>query len=711
MRARRRRGAARPSTSPTSPMAEHPPSSRRTRSAPAISTPASGASRRSRSSSPSARSCRGRRRTSGAIATQSYANPRYGPDGLELLRDGLAADEVVERLTAADDGRDQRQLGIVDAAGRGATFTGAACHDWAGGRAGDGYAAQGNILVSARHGRRARGHVRRLRRHGRSPSGCSTASPPHRPRAATAAASSPRRCSSSSATAATPALSDTLVDLRVDDHERPVEELRRLFGLHQTLFGKTPRERLARRRRRAPGRDRRAARSARPGDARGLGGGREPRGAGRRQRPDRSGRPRGAAETQMTRAVPGDAARRGRRLRRRGPPALAHDPRACSGSSRSAINAWRATEAGQADRRRARRARTGSRRARGALPRALRAGDVHARRRDGRGAPAGSLVFVKDPAARSASAVADEAGHDGPRGRWASPASPSRVSPWERSAEALRFWTTGDWDERDRGRSRRSSPSDPDNANVLYNLACAESRARQRSRRRSLISRRAVELEPRFAELAHGDTDFDAIRGRRRASPWPSEPESPGSRREPARARRGTPGRDRAPDARREDGRDARAGECGDEQLEADRKRERLVGVLAPERHELLGPRATCDDVAVRDRAHRHVRDERLSLARGDRDRERVRPRQRRAARGWREPARRGRRQQRHEPPGREAADPVAERAGRKARRRHDEARTRDAFGEDVVEDRRERQVAEGAGTLPAVDPVPARWS
>src|SRR6202008_2712402 len=53
----------------------------------------------------------------GAIATQAYANPRYGPDGLALLPEGLGASEVVERLTAADDGRDERQLGVVDAQG------------------------------------------------------------------------------------------------------------------------------------------------------------------------------------------------------------------------------------------------------------------------------------------------------------------------------------------------------------------------------------------------------------------------------------------------------------------------------------------------------------------------------------------------------------------------------------------------------------------
>src|ERR687888_1473623 len=85
----------------------------------------------------------------GAIATQSYANPRYGPDGLSLLREGLHADEVVETLTSADEGRDERQVGVVDGAGGAATFTGKACHDWAGGRTGECYAAQGNILVSA----------------------------------------------------------------------------------------------------------------------------------------------------------------------------------------------------------------------------------------------------------------------------------------------------------------------------------------------------------------------------------------------------------------------------------------------------------------------------------------------------------------------------------------------------------------------------------
>src|SRR6266571_3849610 len=84
----------------------------------------------------------------GAIATQSYANPRYGPEGLALLREGRSAEETVEALTAADEGRAERQVGVVDGQGRAASFTGAECHDWAGGRTGPGYAAQGNILVS-----------------------------------------------------------------------------------------------------------------------------------------------------------------------------------------------------------------------------------------------------------------------------------------------------------------------------------------------------------------------------------------------------------------------------------------------------------------------------------------------------------------------------------------------------------------------------------
>ena len=85
----------------------------------------------------------------GAVATQSFANVAYGPDGLALLADGASAQEALDRLVTADPMRDQRQAGIVDAHGRGATFTGRGCLAWAGGRTGPGYAAQGNILAGA----------------------------------------------------------------------------------------------------------------------------------------------------------------------------------------------------------------------------------------------------------------------------------------------------------------------------------------------------------------------------------------------------------------------------------------------------------------------------------------------------------------------------------------------------------------------------------
>jgi len=85
----------------------------------------------------------------GAVATQSLANTTYGPEGLRLLSEGLAPRDVIERLAAADARRADRQVGVVDAQGHAATYTGEDCTAWAGGRVGDGYAAQGNILVSA----------------------------------------------------------------------------------------------------------------------------------------------------------------------------------------------------------------------------------------------------------------------------------------------------------------------------------------------------------------------------------------------------------------------------------------------------------------------------------------------------------------------------------------------------------------------------------
>jgi uncharacterized Ntn-hydrolase superfamily protein len=177
----------------------------------------------------------------GAIATQSYANPRYGPDGLALLREGRSAGEVVELLTAADDGRAERQVGVVDAQGRAATFTGKACHDWAGGRTGNGYAAQGNILVSQET-------VDALAATFEQNGHLSLAERLVECLAAAQAAGGDRRGQQSASLliveedAGYANLSDVVVDLRVDDHELPIVELRRLYGLHNELFGITPPE-------------------------------------------------------------------------------------------------------------------------------------------------------------------------------------------------------------------------------------------------------------------------------------------------------------------------------------------------------------------------------------------------------------------------------------------------------------------------------------
>ena len=177
----------------------------------------------------------------GAVATQAYANPRYGPEGLALLRDGLSAEEAVERLTSADDGSAHRQLGIVDREGRSATFTGSECTDWAGGIAGPCFAAQGNILVGKET-------VAAL-----AATFAATAGRPLAERlvqclAAAQAAGGDRRGQQSAALLVVERdggyahLSDTLVDLRVDDHADPITELGRLYEQHSLLFGKTPAE-------------------------------------------------------------------------------------------------------------------------------------------------------------------------------------------------------------------------------------------------------------------------------------------------------------------------------------------------------------------------------------------------------------------------------------------------------------------------------------
>ena len=87
------------------------------------------------------------RADAGAVATQSYANLSYGPDGLNLMQSGLVAEETILRLTGPDEQRDLRQVGVVDKQGRAAVYSGKGCYDWAGHIVGEGFTCQGNILV------------------------------------------------------------------------------------------------------------------------------------------------------------------------------------------------------------------------------------------------------------------------------------------------------------------------------------------------------------------------------------------------------------------------------------------------------------------------------------------------------------------------------------------------------------------------------------
>jgi uncharacterized Ntn-hydrolase superfamily protein len=170
----------------------------------------------------------------GAVATQALANLAYGPNGLELLGAGGDADSVVMELTTADPEREHRQLGVVDGAGRAATFTGSECFEWAGGQTGDGYCCQGNILTGpdvveamAKAFESSRGKLA------------------ERLLAALTAgdqAGGDRRGRQSASLLVVRAGGgygggiDKAIDVRVDDHAAPVPEVARLFDLHRLYF-------------------------------------------------------------------------------------------------------------------------------------------------------------------------------------------------------------------------------------------------------------------------------------------------------------------------------------------------------------------------------------------------------------------------------------------------------------------------------------------
>jgi uncharacterized Ntn-hydrolase superfamily protein len=173
----------------------------------------------------------------GAIATQSWANTTYGPGGLELLASGLPASEVLAQLTRDDDRRALRQVGIVGISGTPATYTGEECFPWAGGHIGEHYTCQGNILVGedtvltmARTFEETAGHL------------CDRL---------VAALSAGQAAGGDSRGQQSAALlvvregggyegfNDRFIDLRVDDHPQPIDELQRILQLHKLYLSPT----------------------------------------------------------------------------------------------------------------------------------------------------------------------------------------------------------------------------------------------------------------------------------------------------------------------------------------------------------------------------------------------------------------------------------------------------------------------------------------
>jgi uncharacterized Ntn-hydrolase superfamily protein len=171
----------------------------------------------------------------GAIATQSLANVTYGERGLALLQAGWTARAVVSYLTGTDPDRADRQIGVVDRFGNAAQYTGDGCYPWAGGQTGPGFCVQGNILVSQDTTD--------------SMADAYSTTPGSFPERLIAALEAGQAAGGDSRGQQSATIlvvrdrggygggSDRLIDLRVEDHEAPIEELRRLLDLHRVFFG------------------------------------------------------------------------------------------------------------------------------------------------------------------------------------------------------------------------------------------------------------------------------------------------------------------------------------------------------------------------------------------------------------------------------------------------------------------------------------------
>ena len=160
----------------------------------------------------------------GAIATQSWVNPYLGIDGLKLLREGLSAQETLDRLIAEDPGRDVRQVGIVDREGATAVYTGSKCVDWAGHIVGDGFTVQGNMLIGG------------ATLEAMAEAATKSAAFDLHERLMLAleagqAAGGDKRGKQSAALKVFSKEAYAWLDIRVDEHRHPVQELRRVFEI------------------------------------------------------------------------------------------------------------------------------------------------------------------------------------------------------------------------------------------------------------------------------------------------------------------------------------------------------------------------------------------------------------------------------------------------------------------------------------------------
>lgn len=180
------------------------------------------------------------RASSGAVATQSYANTSYGPRGLDLMSSGISAQEALDRLIGEDEERDLRQAGFVDKNGNSATYTGKDCFEWAGGLTGEGFCVQGNILIGEEV-------IRSMAEAFETTEG----NLPHRLVSALDAGDRTggdrRGRQSAGLLVVKPeggygGLNDRWIDYRVDDHEDPVPRLLELLELHHLYFEKSPPE-------------------------------------------------------------------------------------------------------------------------------------------------------------------------------------------------------------------------------------------------------------------------------------------------------------------------------------------------------------------------------------------------------------------------------------------------------------------------------------